>query len=221
MVYVKSGRYSRKNSAGFTLIELLVALAISAIVLLVLGQFFISTNKTNTIQEKVADTQQGIRASMELMTRDIRMAGLDPEGSASDAGFADNGNDDDNTDTNSIAIVYDYYDDSDNAASDGDCEDYHEYVCYSFDAANERLMQKWSSDGGSTWQSGALTEDGSIESLEFEYFDEDDNAIATPSTNLDDIRIVRVTICGKISGAYAEDLNATYCFSNTVTPRNM
>ena len=210
--------FSREKSKGFSLVELLVAIAISSVVLLVVGQFFISTNKTNTILEKAASTQQGIRAVMEMMTRDIRMAGLDPLDSASTAGFVDNGNDYDDTDANSIAIAYDYYENSSGTpGSDGDCGDFRENVCYSFDAANERLVYHWSNDGGSTWASEALTEDGTISDLTFSYLDEDGNT----TTILADIRVVVINISGTIAGAYSEDLKEPYEFYNTVRPRNL
>lgn len=201
------------QNKGFTLIELLVAMAISAIVLLAVGQFFISTNKTYTLQEKVAGTQQSIRAIMEMMARDIRMAGLDPENSTDDAGFVTAS---DGTTSNSIAFAYDYFDDTGNAISDGDCEDSREYMCYSYDNGN--IMRRWSNDGsGGSWQSGGLAEDGTIASLDFEYMDSDGNTTAV----LDDIRMVTITICGQVTGAYADDLNNDLCFSTTVKCRNM
>ncbi|MCW8800164.1 MAG: prepilin-type N-terminal cleavage/methylation domain-containing protein, partial [Desulfobacter sp.] len=97
-----------QNSKGFTLIELLITVAISSIVLLMVTQVFMSTNKMNTIQENVASVQQDIRAAMDIMSTDIMMAGLDPSGSAANAGFADNGSDTDDTDSNSIALKYDH-----------------------------------------------------------------------------------------------------------------
>lgn len=195
--------YEKKK--GFTLIELLVTLAISSILLLAIGNFFIATNKANTIQEKVAATQQGIRASMELMSRDIRMAGLDPTGDAG-AGFVDNGTNDDQTDGDSISIRYDYSGDGANDVN----------VCYYVDVEDEKLMYR---NGGSNQP---LTEDGSIESLDFEYTLNDDSTETNPSgDDLDDIKEVKITINGKISGAYADDLINNLSFSNTVKVRNM
>ncbi|MCF8111450.1 MAG: prepilin-type N-terminal cleavage/methylation domain-containing protein [Desulfobacteraceae bacterium] len=209
--------YFRLKNSGFTLIELLVAVAISSIVLLAIGQFFISTNRTNTVQEKIAATQQDIRATMEMMTRDIRMAGLDPSGNAGNAGFisASNG-----TNQNSIAFAYDYYDGAGNPESDEDCNDIREYVCYSYDAVNERIMYNWSSDGGANWSSRALTGNGTIDSLTFQYTLSSGSPTGNPG-NLSNIREVEITICGKISGAYGEDLQNPYCFTNHIKPRNM
>lgn len=211
--------YRKENDTGFTLIELLVAVAVSSIILLAIGQFFISTNRSNTVLEKVSSTQQGIRAAMEMMSRDIRMAGFDPERSADDAGFSDSN---DGTGDNSIAIAYD--DDG-----DGECNDDREYVCYSFDQSNGRIIYRWSNDGGANWpsnQSYSITEDNTIDDMSFEYFEDKDaldnnNPISDLSSNLDDIRFVKVTVCGTITGAYSDDLNSQLCFTNVVRSRNM
>ncbi|HCY88581.1 MAG TPA: hypothetical protein DHV36_25825, partial [Desulfobacteraceae bacterium] len=104
-----------KGNQGFTLIELMVTLAVASIFLLAVIQLFISTNQVNTIQEQLAGTQQNIRVSMELISRDIRMAGLDPTGGAGNAGFYDDGDDERDTDSNSIAIRYDLN-------GDGNCD---------------------------------------------------------------------------------------------------
>lgn len=195
--------FSEKEK-GFTLIELLVTLAISSIVLLMIGQFFISTNKANTIQEKVAGTQQSIRASMELMTRDIRMAGLDPTGDASNAGFVNNSSNDDETDSDSISIRYDYN-------GDGSCD---VDVCYYLDG--EKLMRR---NGGSNQP---LTEENTIRSVDFVYTLNDDTTTTDPSDDqLSRIKEVFIEIDGKISGAYAGDLINELRFANTVRPRNM
>ena len=202
-----------QNSKGFTLIELLITVAISSIVLLLVSQVFISTNKMNTIQENVASVQQDIRAAMDIMSTDIMMAGLDPSGSAANAGFADNGSDTDDTDSNSIALKYDH-------DGDGACDIVR---CYYYDSANQRLMIRnniWT-DPGTTVQ--PLTADDTISTVTFSYTLADESIDADPSGNgnLADIRLVTVQICGKITGAYAADHPNTYCFSRNIKPRNL
>ena len=66
-------------SKGFTLVELLIALSISSIVMVAMYQTFNSQQKSYMIQEDVASMQQGLRASMFLLTNDIRMAGYDSQ----------------------------------------------------------------------------------------------------------------------------------------------
>ena len=197
-----------QNSKGFTLIELLVAVAISGIVLLLVSQVFISTNKMNTIQENVASVQQDIRAAMDIMSTDIMMAGLDPSGSAPDEGFADNGINDDETDSDSIALKYDH-------DGDGACEIDR---CYYYDSANQRLMIR---NGAATPQ--PLTANDTINTVNFSYTLADGSIDTDPggNGNLADIRLVTVQICGKITGAYAADHPNTYCFSRNIKPRNL
>lgn len=68
-----------KNSArqgGFTLIELLVVMAILGIAMTVVYNVFLSSQKTIYTQGEIIDVQQNLRVSAELMSREIRMAGL-------------------------------------------------------------------------------------------------------------------------------------------------
>ena len=64
----------RKND-GVTLIELLIALAVSAFVMAGLYRTSIGQQKTYTVQDQVVDVQQNVRAAVDRMTREIRMAG--------------------------------------------------------------------------------------------------------------------------------------------------
>ena len=65
----------RKNK-GITLIELLVALVISGILVGGIYRTFIGQQKTYTVQERVVDMQQNVRASINRMMTEIRMAGF-------------------------------------------------------------------------------------------------------------------------------------------------
>jgi len=213
-----------QNPKGFTLIELLITVAISSIVLLLVTQVFISTNKLNTIQEKVASLQQDIRAAMDIMSTDIMMTGFDPNGSAN-AGFTDNGADDNDTDSNSIALNYDYNGDGtiDENPVNG-CYDVNRCYFYDYDSAKDlhRLMIRNIKTAG-TDNVQPLTQDDIIITVNFSYTLADGSIDTDPSTNgnLTDIRLVTVQICGKITGAYAADHSNTYCFSRNIKPRNM
>jgi type IV pilus assembly protein PilW len=63
---------------GYTLIEMMIALALAAI--FVLATLTIATMSIHSYrkQERVSDVQQSVRAALDLMVRDIRMAGYDP-----------------------------------------------------------------------------------------------------------------------------------------------
>ncbi len=62
--------------SGFTLVELLVALAIVAIVASSIVRMFTTMAVGHTVRGSRADLQQSVRAVMELMSREIRMAGF-------------------------------------------------------------------------------------------------------------------------------------------------
>jgi len=82
------GRISRgdakpmKAMQGFTLIELMVAMAIFAIIMTAIYETYFYQQKSYLKQEQVVDMQQGMRAGMFFMKKDIRMAGYDPSGKA-------------------------------------------------------------------------------------------------------------------------------------------
>jgi type IV pilus assembly protein PilW len=65
------------NHNGVTLIELLVGLVISSMLVGGMYRLFISQSRAYNVQEQVVETQQGTRAAMELLVRDLRMAGYD------------------------------------------------------------------------------------------------------------------------------------------------
>jgi len=67
---------------GFTLVELLVTMLISGIVITSIYSAFQSQQNSYIAQEQVAEMQQNIRAGLEMMTREIKMAGYDPTGRA-------------------------------------------------------------------------------------------------------------------------------------------
>jgi len=75
---------------GVTLIELLVVLVISGIVVGGIYKVFVAQTRAYTLQDQVAEVQQDVRSAMDIMVRDIQMAGfqtnnfalLNPAGSA-------------------------------------------------------------------------------------------------------------------------------------------
>ena len=63
---------------GFTLIELLVAMALSLIIIGALSTAFISQRKSFDVQEQVSEMVQSARAAMDMICRELLMAGYDP-----------------------------------------------------------------------------------------------------------------------------------------------
>jgi len=71
------------NKRGITLIELLVGLVICAIVIAAIYRVFTAQSNAYVVQDQVVEIQQNIRSVMEIMVRDIRMAGFDYDNSTS------------------------------------------------------------------------------------------------------------------------------------------
>lgn len=74
----KKRQKGSRNSKGFTLIELLIAMAVSGIVMVVIYWVYSNQQKSYGIQEDIVAMQQNVRASMDVMEMEIRMAGYDP-----------------------------------------------------------------------------------------------------------------------------------------------
>jgi type II secretory pathway pseudopilin PulG len=70
-------RYAGSNH-GFTLAELLVALGLTATVLGIMVSFLMNFSRASTIQNAAAGAQQSVRAGLDYILYDIRLAGMDP-----------------------------------------------------------------------------------------------------------------------------------------------
>ena len=69
-----------QTERGFTLIEMMIALAIGGIIFAAITTSFTFMRKTYRVQEEVSDMIENARVAMDIMTREIRMAGYDPQG---------------------------------------------------------------------------------------------------------------------------------------------
>ena len=70
------------DERGFTLVELMVALVIGAIITAAAFTILTTTSKAVRANEQTVDTQQNVRIAMELLSRDIKMAGFGSPGVA-------------------------------------------------------------------------------------------------------------------------------------------
>src|SRR5438552_1181241 len=67
---------------GYSLIELMAALTITLFVMGGVFGLMIENQRIYAKQTRLADVQQSARVALDLMTREIRMAGADPSGRA-------------------------------------------------------------------------------------------------------------------------------------------
>jgi len=70
----------KKN--GFTLIELMVGMAMASIIMIAIASTYTVQVRAKNAQEILTDMNQTARAALEVMTHEIRLAGLDPLGTA-------------------------------------------------------------------------------------------------------------------------------------------
>lgn len=63
---------------GFTLVEMMIATAIGGIVMAAVMTAFLSQHRTYLAQDDVVEMQQNARVAMDMLVRDIRSVGYDP-----------------------------------------------------------------------------------------------------------------------------------------------
>jgi type IV pilus assembly protein PilW len=166
---MKKQRLTRINNWGFTLAELLIGLFVSAIVMTSIFSAYYSQNKSYAVQEQVAAMVQNLRAAMDIMIREIRMAGYDPTGTAN-AGIV-------TANTTSINITEDL--DGDGSVA-GD-----ENITYALADSD--------GDGDNDLERNNNLIAENIDALDFLYLDETNKSTDVPS----EIRAVQITMVAK------------------------
>jgi len=68
----------QQATEGFTLVELMIAMAIGGIVMAAVMTSFLSQHRSYLAQDDVVEMQQNARVAMDMLVRDIRMAGYSP-----------------------------------------------------------------------------------------------------------------------------------------------
>lgn len=69
-------RRLRENQQGFTLVELMAAVLITVIIVAAMMTTVVTSNRANVVNSQVADTQQNVRLAIDLLSRDIKLAGF-------------------------------------------------------------------------------------------------------------------------------------------------
>ena len=190
---------------GFTLIELLIAMAVSGIIMTGVYSAFKTQQDSYLAQEQVAEMQQNLRASLYIMTTEIRMAGYD------------GGNDTSHSSCNLgatgtavapgiLAVTANQLDFSVDLNSDGDCADSDENLSYYIYTAGDGIDKLGRRDNHAL-PVQAVAE--SFKALEFTYLD----SAQAATTTLADIRSVQVSVL-----AEARHPDRNYTDSRTYPP---
>jgi prepilin-type N-terminal cleavage/methylation domain-containing protein len=166
--------YQPHRSAGFTLIEVLLCIAVLSILFGTVYRSFANVNRSYTNENVKAGVQQKTRIGIDLMARDIRLAGLDPLASAG-AGFSAA-----DTDATSIRFTADLN-------YDGDLDDPFEDIQYSI---NGNLLEQTCELGGGPVTATLMD---NVSDLSFSYLDQEDNLLPAP-IDADQIRTVLISL---------------------------
>jgi type IV pilus assembly protein PilW len=186
---------------GFTLVELLISMSIAMVILAAVTTTFMSQSRIYNAQEQVNEMQQNVRGALDILSRELKMAGYKPSG----GGF--NGI---TYSTTQLMVQADL--DSNGAISTSSTA--NEQITYAYDTANQRITRAVGTGGAQV-----LAEH--ITAFTFSYLD----SLAVATTVSANIRQVTISITAKTAkpdpnftsnGGYR-----TYTMSATITPGNL
>ena len=188
-------RGEKVRKSGFTLIELLVGVLISGVLLAGMYSFFFSQQEAFSSQERIADMNQNIRAALDLMTREIRLAGYKTSTSTFN-GIA-------SASSNSIRILADLN-------QDGDTADENEDLTYTYNSGALQICRN----------GVGLPLADNITSLSFQYTLKD-GAVTSAPANPADIRKITISITAQTAHPDRAGTYRSMTLSSDITPRNL
>ena len=196
-----------KKREGFTLMELLVAMGIGMVVLAAVTTTYISQTKFYNAQEQINEMQQNALGALDLITRELKMAGYKPNSGAV-AQLTASGVNLDNT---QLVIEADL---NGNNSIDGSAGSL-ERISYAFNSSNNQITRKLGSGTAEVFAHN-------ISAFTFTFLNADG---VTPATLASEIRQVKIDITARTSKpdpAYtANGGYRTYQVSATTTPTNL
>jgi len=195
-----------KNRRGFSLIELMIAMGIGMAVLAGVTTTFISQSKFYNAQEQVNEMEQSARGALDVITRELKMAGYKPNGSLL-SGLSANGT---NLDNSQLIIEADL----DSNGSINVLTNPSERIIYTYDSSNKQIKRK---AGAGT----AYVMADNITAFNFTYL----NANGATASSASEIRQIKVDITAKTAKADPNyTTNGGYrttTVTATITPPNL
>jgi prepilin-type N-terminal cleavage/methylation domain-containing protein len=189
------------SHAGFSMIELLIVIGILAILFTFMYKGFERLNRYYTAENVKASTQQSARIGIEMMVQDIRLAGLNPLGTAG-AGI--------------VAASPTGFRFTADANFDGDVADPSEDITYglNLDGTCSTCLQQ-------TNDLGTETLLGDVNTLALTYLDDTGTAIPTAdlATRRADIRTVGITLT--VNRPAGRDGTVSRTYTTQVRCRNL
>ena len=190
---------------GFTLIEMVVALGLSLVTVGAVYSLYVSELKAQYVREDRLDMQQQARVVMDVISRELLMAGYDPRGVNHD-GDLSNDFHGISYDPGRLIIKADLN-------GNGSIVDANESIIFMLDASTQTIRRN---TGGGNQPFGE-----NIESFVVEYFDQGGN----PTVDSVSIQQVKITVTARtedpdpkylLNGGYR-----TVTLQSRLTPRNL
>lgn len=174
------------RQTGFTLVDILVGLAMASVLMVAMVGLFTSLGRSYTTQNVAADVQEVTRAGVELMTQNIRMAGVNPGGTAG-IGIV------------SAAATQIQFTSDLNLNDDIDGT----YERISYYLQGDQLMQQ-------LFTGNPMPLVGNVTRLSFDYWDENDDPITDLVGDLDKIRTVIISMTVQEPAGRGQPVRRTY-----------
>ena len=195
---------TEKSEQGFTLVELLIAMALALVIIATLSITFTFNRRTYNVQEQIAEMTQSARAAVDMISRELKMAGYDPTRTltlGTTVGVP--------LSSTQLEILADLN-------GDGDTSDTHEDIIYTYDGTDNQIDRD---TGG-----GAQPFAENIESFSFQYYKDDGN-LATTSSEIREIEITVEARTAETDPRYSHpvygDGYRRYELKSNVTPPNL
>jgi type IV pilus assembly protein PilW len=195
-------RSTIRNRGGFTLTELMVAMGIAMVVLAAVTTTFMAQTRFYNAQEQVNQMEQNARGALDIITREVKMAGYNPaSGTVTGVTYS----------TSQLQIEADL--DASGTVSTSDTD--NERVIYAFDSANNQITRQVGSG------SAEVLADN-ITAFSFSYYQADGVTAATMSSTIRQVKIDITARTSKPDPNYTSNGGyRTYQVFNTITPINL
>jgi len=190
-----------RNITGFTLTELMVAMAIGMVVLSAVTTTFMAQARFYNAQEQINEMQQNARGALDVITRELKMAGYKPNGGTFDGV------------TYSVSQLM-IQADLDGNGGISSSSSANEQITYAYDSTNKRITRKM---GTGTVE--ALADN--ITAFTFSYLDSS-GATTTTSSSIRQVAISITAVTTKPDPNYSSNNGyRNYQISATITPPNL
>jgi len=193
--------------SGFTLIELMVSIAIGLVVLASVATTFTSQTRAYSAQEQINQMEQNLRGALDIMTREIKMAGYRPNGGTVTGVVSYS--------SSSLTIQADIDGNGTLLASGTGSDTANEQIAYVYDSVNKKITRQVGSGTAAT-----LAEN--ISAFTFTYYQSSGATLATSASNIRRIKIALTGITAKPDPGYSSNGGyRTVDLSAIVTPINL